>query len=255
MIDVKDLDERHILTILRIAPIIIIPIIVGTIIFTFYLSNQKRYDKDIRALKNTYIESEKKLIKNEVLKIQKRILIKQNSTKIRVKNKIRNKVYEAHTIATSIYEKYKDRKSAKEIQHVIVDALSDVRFFNGRGYYFINRNDGKAVLFNGTSKLDKELNLSQWKDIKGNRIVQDQINVIKSKGEGFNHKFHKKQDIKPIKDKDIKQYEKISFVKNFEPYDWHIGSGDYLYNEENIVKEEILEELTAVGEVDRKSVV
>ena len=251
MPDVKNLAEHQILTILKILPFVI-PIIVGTIITTLYLSNQKKYNEDILALKNTYIVTEKKLIKNEVLKIRKHILIKQNSIKNRVKKKVRDRVYEAHTIATSIYEKYKGKKSSKEIQRLIVHVLKDMRFFNGRGYYFINQNNGKAVLFNGVSKLGVELNLSQWSDVKGNRIVQDQIDVIRSKGEGFNTKFHKMLDIKPIKDKVVKEYEKITFVKNFKPYDWHIGSGDYLYNEQNNVKEELLEELVSDGDFNKK---
>ncbi|WP_229855198.1 sensor histidine kinase [Candidatus Sulfurimonas marisnigri] len=251
MINVKYLSERNILTVLRIAPIIAVPLVVGLIIFTLYINNQNRNIKDIETLKNDFIKSEKKFIQNEVLKTRELIQIKQDSSRARLKKRIRSQVYEGYAIANSIYQNNKDKKSAKEIQHLIVDALINVRFFDGRGYYFINNNNGKAVLFSGKSKLDMELNLSSWEDIKGNHILQDQIDVIRSKGEGFNTKFHRKLDIGDTKD--TKEYEKISFVKNFAPYDWHIGTGDYLYNEQRTIQEEILEEMTAIGKLKETS--
>ena len=251
MIVVKNSSEHNILTILRIAPIIAIPLVVIIVIFTLYTNNQNRYLKEIEALKKDFIKSEKKIIQNEVLKTRELFQIKRDSSRARLKKKIRSKVYEAHTIANTIYNNNKDKMSTKEIQHLIADALINVRFFEGRGYYFINNNNGTAVLHRGINKLDLELDISSWKDIKGNSNVQDQIDRIRSKGEGFNTKFHKKLDTEEIKY--IKEYEKISFVKNFEPYDWHIGTGDYVYNEQKIIQEEILAEMTAVSKLEVKT--
>ncbi|PLY05252.1 MAG: hypothetical protein C0625_14585 [Arcobacter sp.] len=69
------------------------------------------------------------------------------------------------------------------------------------------------------------------KDAAGKYFVQEAINIVKSKDEGFlEYQWYKLSD--------KKQYKKISFVKFFKPFDWYIGYGEYLDDFEIEVMEE-----------------
>ena len=59
---------------------------------------------------------------------------------------LKDRVDEAHIIAKNIYSENKNKKSEQEIQKMIIDALSQIRFFDGRGYYFINSNKGRYII-------------------------------------------------------------------------------------------------------------
>lgn len=74
------------------------------------------------------------------------ILLKvKKPSPLKIKTNLRDRVCEAHAIASSIYRNNQD-KSAEEIKLLISDALRDIRFSKGRGYFFIYQTDGLSVM-------------------------------------------------------------------------------------------------------------
>ena len=121
---------------------------------------------------------------------------------------------------------------------MIKDALRPVRFNDGRGYYFAVSLDGIEQLYPVKPEFEGK-NIIELQDSKGNFFIQDEIDVIKRKGEGFVKDFW----TKPDKDPSI-LYDKISFIKYFKPLNWYLGTGEYLDKSTEQVQEEILKRIS-----------
>ena len=178
------------------------------------------------------------LIKNEVLKVHDLIKSEKAQSIKKIKTKLQERVHEAHTIASSIYRNNQD-KSPQEIKLLISDALRDIRFNKGRGYFFIYQTDGLSVMHPILPHL-QNTPLWDFKDIKGSYVIRDLSSIATSQGEGFLRWWWKKPaDIKT-------EYEKIGYSKYFSPFNWFIGTGDYVVDYENELKKEILERISRV---------
>ncbi len=230
--------EKNILYTIVYGPIIAIPVVVLTVIYTIIHNNNEVFEKNIENLKIEYINEQKHLVQKEVEDTVKNVNFFYQRDKEELEKRLKDRVKEAYTLAQTLYNKYKGKKSDEEIKNIIVDALAQIRFFNGRGYYFINTNKGIGVLFEGVSKLKSKPNLINFKDIKGNFIIQDQIDLIREKKEGYSIKYFRKLD------GGDKEYKKLSYVKLFEPFDWHIGTGEYLIDYYKDLKSMILKNIT-----------
>ncbi len=194
------------------------------------------FQQDLIYIKNEYIQFKKDEIKREVLKVHEFIEFKQRKIREELEIKLKSRVNTAHKIAMNIYEENKLSKTPQEIQYLIVSALKNISYDEKRAYFFINSNIGQAILFNKESKLNKNNNIWNLQDVKGSFIIQKQANLALSKGEGFvtNH------FIKPDLNDNI-QYPKLSYIKKFAPFNWHIGIGEYLDDFEHEVQKEILD--------------
>jgi len=153
-----------------------------------------------------------------------------------LKNDIKEHVYQAHDIASNIYENNKN-KSEKEVTKLISDALRNVRFNDGRGYFFIYKTSGLSIMhpviptIEGTS-------MAAFQDLRGKYIVRDLGELAKKDGEGLYHWWF----VKP-NDKE-QEFEKIGFGKHFAPYDWFIGTGEYLIDVENDIKQRMVKRIS-----------
>ena len=65
-------------------------------------------------------------------------------------------------------------------------------------------------------------NLIGMQDTKGKFVIKDMIDIAKNKKEGF----YEYSWTKP--DETRRNFPKIAFAKYFEPFDWVIGTGEYL---------------------------
>lgn len=206
-----------------------------SILFNYYTFQNEKVE-----MKNEFISLKKEEIKREVLKAYELIEYKQQQVEERLKKQLISRVETAHKIATDIYNENKNIKTDEEIKYLIVTTLKNIEF-NSRDYFFINTNDGKAILFNKISKLNENQNIWNFQDTKGKFIIQEQSKIALSKEEGFLTTHFVKPDLK-----DYKEYPKLSFIKNFKPFNWHIGMGGYLDDLENKIKDELLEYMSTI---------
>lgn len=141
----------------------------------------------------------------------------------------------------SIYNQNKDTKPPEEIKLLIAKAINNISYENDKTYFFINSNKGQAIIFNKNIELDSYKDVWNLKDENNNFVVQLQAKVALENKEGFLTTTF----VKP-NSKENKQYSKISFVELFEPYNWHIGMGEYLDEIRNNAQNEILELISSV---------
>lgn len=226
---------------LMLKAIFIVSII--SILSTFLISIIVQYNTFVKErdyIKQELVEIRKDEIKREVLKIYNQIKYEQERIDQNNRNKLKQRVQQAHNIATAIYEENKISKSSNEIKYLIVTALKNVSFNEKRAYFFINSNKGKAILFNTKSLINLNKNIWDLQDKQGSFLIRKQSKIASEKGEGFLTNYFVKPDLN-----DQKEYPKLSFIKNFKPYDWHIGMGEYLDDITFQTKEKMLKEISS----------
>ncbi|PIF03886.1 MAG: histidine kinase [Arcobacter sp.] len=230
--------EHNILRMVRYGTVI--PTIVLSILITYTLIQNKNIalENEIELIKSVYLQENKEIVKNEV---QRTITMIENEIKNQdksLKSILKNKVYEAHNIASSIYKGEMNnilnkKLTKKHTFEIIKSALGGMIYNKGRGYMFIDDIHGNKLL----QPLHKDLegkNLLEYKDAKGYQLVKKIVKTIKNKGEAFDYYYWFKLE------GDKKFYKKISFYKYFEPYNVAIGTGEYLVDYENELKTKIL---------------
>jgi len=191
------------------------------------------FSERIEKIESDYLSSQKKLIKQEVSKIADYIEVRRATIEQRVKQKIKARVYEAHSVATNIYKKFNGKLPDKEVKKLIIEALRPLRFFNGFGYYYINSVDGVSQLhpllpnLEGKNRIESKLSTGRY-------LVKDLRDLARKSGEGFLSYVYRS-----FKDKS-KEKPKIAYLKHFEPYDWYIATGDYLKTIEKETQQELL---------------
>ena len=177
-----------------------------------------------------------------------------------IKNKLKDRVDIAYSLINAIYEKNKDSMSHVQIKNLIVNTLKQTQLKEKNAYFFINRNDGKAILFNKKSILNENINILNKKDFEGKYFIKEQIKIAKEKKEGFLTTYFVKPNTA-----DKKQFQKLSYIKLFEPFDWHIGTGEYIDDMQEHIKSNILMDISSirfgkdgyifVNRVDKKALV
>ena len=190
---------------------------------------------ETKNLETEYIDSQKSVLEHQVESVERIINYNRSKLDTTIRENIKRRVYDAHTIATHLYKKYKDTKPRDELESIIIEALRPHSFFDDRGYFY-------AISLKGIGKLNpitphlEGTNMLPLKTKKGVYFIKELIHIAKEKDEGFyNHTW-----TKPDKEG---EFDKISFVKHFQPYNWLIGTGDYVSDVEQQIKKNILEQI------------
>ena len=212
----------------------IVFISIGLWSFLWIYDEYTTFNSESESLRITHLQSQKLMLKNQVSEVINYVndIKKHSEQKLAVA--LKERVYEAHQIALSIYQQNSVSKSPEEIKKMIRDVLRPLRFNSGQGYYFAVSMDGVEQLYPVSPELEGE-NLIRLQDSQGAFVIQDEIEIIKKEKEGFVKNFW----VKPEKNPAI-LYPKISFIKYFEPLDWYIGTGEYLDEAKEQVQGEVL---------------
>ncbi len=126
---------------------------VGTL---WVVQEYRRAANGIYLLEDDYITTRKDEIKTEVDRVISYVDFKRESTELELKESIKTRVYEAHDIASGIYDYYHEKKSDQEIQEMIKETLRPLIFNEGRGYFFIYDLQGTNILLPFSPGLEGE---------------------------------------------------------------------------------------------------
>jgi signal transduction histidine kinase len=86
----------------------------------------------------------------------------------------------------------------------------------------------------------EDKDLSDMTDIQGRYVIREMIEIAKTSGEGFYYYTWSKPDNAG------QGFSKIAFIKKFEPFDWFIGTGEYLDDVEKDIQNEVIERLASI---------
>lgn len=199
------------------------------------------FENDKIHIREEFTQLKKDQIKREVLSVYNLIERKEELLINSEKEKLKERVGQANNLAMAIYNENKNTKSEDEIKLLIAKAINNINYETDKTYFFINSNKGQAIIFNKKIELDSYKDVWNLKDENNNLMVQSQSKIALENKEGFLINTFVKPD-----SKDTKQYSKISFVELFEPYDWHIGMGEYLDDIRTHAQDELLDFISTV---------
>ena len=230
-------DELNIIRTVRLAPVFVVLLSLCAIII-YLINSNNQFKNEVEQLKQTSIQEKKSLIKAEVLKVHDFIKHQKAQTIEKIKANLKERVREAHAIANAIYIN-NQHKPAQEVKKLISDALRDIRFNQGRGYFFVYQIDGLSVMHPILTQI-QQTNLWDFTDIKGSYVIRDLSNIATTKGEGFLRWWWRKPaDINT-------EYEKIGYSIYFKPFDWFIGTGDYVLDYEAELQQDLLKTVNRI---------
>ena len=226
-------NELLILNIIKYGPIVFILSLSVIISLTLYINYKSAFIEEKDLIEKEYVQRNRTDVKNQLDTIYRFILEEQKTTEIKLKKNLKQRVNEAHSIAMNIYNENKHLKK-EVVQKMIKDALRNIRFNEGRGYFFIYSFDYECILLPVAKHLEGS-SFYNFKDGEGKYLTRNIIKSLENKNESFlKWSYHKPKDMK-------NQYEKIGFNKRFEPFDWYIGTGEYVEDFEGDIQKEVLQ--------------
>ncbi|USD64258.1 cache domain-containing protein [Vibrio sp. SCSIO 43136] len=227
-----ELTDNKLIRLIKYAPASIVALF--TLIWVVF-SIQTALDnsqQELESLREQNQQRQEDLIKNQVNYITQQVTFAKNRTEHQLESTIKSRIYEAHKIATRLYEANKD-KPEEQVTKLITDALRDIRFNDGRGYFFIYKTNGINIMHPLLPQVEGK-SLWDFKDVRGSYIVREMGEQVKEYGEAFYRWWFVKPQNKN------QEFEKVGFGKYFEPYDWFIGTGDYVVDVEADIQREVL---------------
>lgn len=212
-----------------------------SLVFSFYFlwAQHEDFDSTLTSIKERVLLEQQNLLAKQIETIQNDLDYRRSNTELILRREIRQRVNDAYQIAESIYQKNRHTMSDQQIQSLIVESLRSLRFFEGRGYYFIDTLDGLCVLLPTAPKLE---GTSLWdnRDPTGHYIMRGLVEATQNPQQaGFSRYYWYPPSERVMR-------EKISYVRVFQPFNWVIGAGEYLYNVESDLRKEALQQLRSV---------
>ncbi|RBQ29723.1 cache domain-containing protein [Aliarcobacter vitoriensis] len=141
--------------------------------------------------------------------------------KLELESELQKQTEFLFSILEAEYEKYKNTLSNEALQDRLKSIVNATRY-SSTGYFWINDFDAVVVVHPINPSLNNK-NMYDYKDPKGKQIFKEFAQIAKSDKEGFIDYVWPKPGF------DTPQL-KVSFVKLFKPYNWVIGTGEYVEN-------------------------
>lgn len=141
-----------------------------------------------------------------------------------LRQRIHEHVDQAHALATALYQTHsRSGQPDARARHEIIEALRPLRYFDGRGYFFVDTLDGDCVLLPTQPKLEGS-SLLDNRDDTGAYIMRNLITATRNpQGAGFtSYRWYRPGE--------KKMAEKVAYARRFEPFGWLIGGGEYVSN-------------------------
>jgi methyl-accepting chemotaxis protein len=196
-------------------------------------------NKNIEKFKNEAYAKKELELKNYVSLAIKTVEAYHNRTsvdkiKVEVQEQLKLQTNFLFSILEAEYEKLKGTLPEEAIKQRL-KAIVDATRYGSSGYFWIN--DTNAVMI--VHPIKPEMNgkdLVEFKDKGGKQIFKEFSTVAKSNGEGFVDYVWPKPGFEAPQ-------LKVSFVKLFKPFNWVIGTGEYVENVTSKMQEEALKTL------------
>jgi len=182
---------------------------------------QKDFIKDLIAIEVDYISHEK---------------VQFDS---RIAGNLFENVYYAYNLAEKLYHEYHGKISDAEVRKLIIYSVSALTSSRPYTRVFISSLDGTGIYYAGNPKYTG-INLRNMKDVNGNRVIRNELELLKKKEEGYIW-----YDPPAKGGSGSLPGEKVTFVKRFEPLNWYFGSKCYLNDYYDDFKEEIAKKISS----------
>ena len=199
--------------------------------------NQHR--QSIDRLEHSFSTQKQERLRSEMAAAIGYLDFVHSRTEMVLQEALRDRVDMAMQTAQAIYDREHGHRPEAEVKRLIVEALRPQRFYDGRGYFFIDGLDGECILLPIAPEREGG---SLWnnQDDTGHYIMRGLADTARSKPEGgySAYRWYSPDNPREMSDK-------LAYVRQFKPFGWVIGTGDYLYKWQDMRMREGLERLRA----------
>ena len=227
----KNLRIRNKLLIIVISTIIIISsIIAAKSVYAINVLSQM----NIENYKKSAFEEKEKELKNYISLAYKMIDSSYSKSEKDVQEQLSLQSDFLFSIITKLYEENKDKES-KDVLQKRITKIVESSVYGKAGYFWINDFDHTILMH----PIKKELNNKNFKNNKNFIFLDLAINALhksSTKKEFIQYSFYN-----PTSQKEAL---KSSLVRVFKPYNWIIGTGAYIDNVSNKLKEDVLKKIS-----------
>lgn len=227
--------DKNIINVIKYSPIVMMlcfAFVMGVFIFQ---ENKSALERDIKGLSSALILEQRALLKDRIDELSRQVSYEKNTAMEQLESDLKERLYEAYHIAQSIYQNNNDLTKV-ELKQRIKNALREVRFNDGRGYFFAITLDGVSELFPFQPNVEGR-SVIDVKSANGTMLFQEMIELMKVNDESSYQWWF------PKPDSGTNAFLKIGYIKRFEPLEWFIGTGEYLTDFEAILQKNLLNKM------------
>ena len=233
----KNISIKAKLLILSIATIVLISIIIAIdsiySLKSFSSETIEKYKEEAYAKKEEELKNYVSLAMKTVEAYHQRTSVEK--VKIEVEEELKKQTMFLFSILEAEYEKNKNVLSKDALQERLKDIVNATRY-SKTGYFWINDLDAVVLIHPINPKLNNK-DMHEYKDPNGKQIFKEFADIAKKDKEGFIDYVWPKPGF------DQPQL-KVSFVKLFAPYNWVIGTGEYVENATAKIQAEALKTIS-----------
>ncbi len=227
--------EKQILKIIKYTPPIFIIVISLVFIIIQFIERNNNFEEKKLAIKSEFLHENKLDIKQRVYNVHHYLKNEIRENKKALRKSLRARINNAHTIANSIYENNKNLDE-ELIKKLIIDALKNIKFYESRGYFFIYDKKGRSI-FHPHMKNHMGKNQLNFQNSRNEYVIRDFVSLLENKNLSM-HEWYWQDPTNLGKEK-----KKIGVIKSFEPFDWIIGTGEYIEDFNKVVQKKALRHL------------
>ena len=193
----------------------------------------RSFSLEVVKVENTILQEKKTLSRITVEDVLSDINFRRFQAEQNLKRTLVDRVYAAHATLDRIYREISGSLSGHDARQTAKEALRDTQFSSGQGCFFAVNLDGTVELFADRPELEGK-SLADAPDAEGRRVIQDLVHLARESGAGFyQHSWTKPNG-------QGRDWPKISFVKEFAPFNWLVGAGEDPDDVEKQIQLEVL---------------
>ena len=179
---------------------------------------------ELTQMEKKSLQDKKDGVRDSVQQFVHSMDVRQRMAQSQFQNNLKNQVLQINEMALHLYEKNKSMERA-QLEQMIIEAVRPFRFNNGRGFFFIRWLSGISRLWPPDAELEGR---SVYDNSNENRLhVYQDMAALARRGGGLYEYFW---------DRDGRAAQAIAYIAYFPPFDWYIGSGEYLEEIESETK-------------------
>lgn len=212
-----------------------------TVLFGYlFIASQQYFNGNLEKLHDSLQLNINRRLQSEVADAAQFINARYHNAEQVIMTRSQSEVMQAIEIMNSLYQQNQGKMPEAELKTMLLEALRGVRFFNGRGYIFVGDQQGKNLLLPLQPDLENHL-ITDLKDDHGVYFVRRFLRVSRSEeGRGYvRYRWYPPGDRSEMRDK-------IAFIARFEPYNWLVGAGDYVFQMQEDLQQEMVNRLQSI---------
>ena len=216
-------NDSVLIKVISYGPLIFIPLVVASITYFIFSSNEMQYKESLKSLEDSYINAQKYKVISKVNAAVKLIEYKMSISEDMLKEKVKNRVDAAYSVAKNLYVQNKSTHTPKQLQKLIIDSLRPLSWNNGESYIFIVNFEGIISLAPKYLKHLEGKSIVDFQDATKRYVIRREIALAKSKGEGYLWDTFTRPGYEKSR-----HFKQLAYIKKFDDFDWYMGSAEYL---------------------------